>query len=139
MCYTARVWGRMILRWTTAAALCLCLVTPFVALLAYPDPESNLPACCRRDGKHHCAMMEQYLARQKAQDGETRVRATGERCPYRSSLTTHRRHQQLAAPAVFSFYSGVESHPTIFVYVEAYARVSKTRSNLKRGPPSPLV
>ena len=30
------------------------LISP--AVLA-PDPESNLPECCRRGGKHHCAMM----------------------------------------------------------------------------------
>ena len=128
------------LRWIAAAVLCLCLVAPFAAPLAYPDPESNLPACCRRDGKHHCAMMEQFLAQQKAQDGETRIRVTGERCPYRSGLpTSHRGHQQLAAPVVLAFYAGVEKHPAIFVYVRVYACVAEARSNLKRGPPSLLA
>jgi hypothetical protein len=30
------------------------LVSPLLALSA--NPETNLPACCRRDGKHHCQM-----------------------------------------------------------------------------------
>ena len=40
------------------------------------DPESSLPACCRRDGKHHCAMMEAA-----ERDSSCSLRAAQRRCP----------------------------------------------------------
>ncbi len=33
-----------------------------IAPALFVDAESNLPACCRRDGKHHCGMMAQDTA-----------------------------------------------------------------------------
>ena len=44
---------RRLLAVALVEAFCFPLIAP--ALLA-GDPQSNLPACCRREGKHHCAM-----------------------------------------------------------------------------------
>ena len=33
-------------------------VPPIMPLLVSTQPDSDLPACCRRDGKHHCSMMD---------------------------------------------------------------------------------
>ncbi len=38
------------------AAFALPLVAPALALAQ--DPDAGLPACCRRHGQHHCAMLE---------------------------------------------------------------------------------
>ncbi|HZQ45254.1 MAG TPA: hypothetical protein VFA99_18525 [Acidobacteriaceae bacterium] len=38
------------------AAFALPLVAPALALAQ--DPDAGLPACCRRHGRHHCAMLE---------------------------------------------------------------------------------
>lgn len=38
------------------AALALPLVAPMLALAQ--DPDAGLPACCRRHGQHHCAMLD---------------------------------------------------------------------------------
>jgi hypothetical protein len=41
----------------TVASLLLGLVSfPLIAPLLLADTDSDLPACCRRDGKHHCSM-----------------------------------------------------------------------------------
>jgi hypothetical protein len=38
------------------AAFTLPLVAPLLALAQ--DPDAGLPACCRRHGQHHCAMLD---------------------------------------------------------------------------------
>ncbi|HEV2576214.1 MAG TPA: hypothetical protein VGU25_03280 [Acidobacteriaceae bacterium] len=38
------------------AAFALPLVAPLIALAQ--DPDAALPACCRRHGQHHCAMLD---------------------------------------------------------------------------------
>jgi hypothetical protein len=47
-----------------AVALLLAFTSPLVLPLfaATVDPEASLPACCRRHGHHHCAMMMAMLA-----------------------------------------------------------------------------
>jgi hypothetical protein len=47
-----------------AALLLLAFASPLVLPLfaATADPEASLPACCRRPGHHHCAMMMAMLA-----------------------------------------------------------------------------
>ena len=62
-------------------ALAILLVTVFSlpliapALASTPD-DSQLPACCRRGGKHHCAMaMEMGII-------PSRFHVVSEKCPY---------------------------------------------------------
>src|SRR5574337_833410 len=45
--------------------------------------DSRLPACCRRNGAHHCAMSRALLAlMQKAVSGSTTVVSAPPHCPY---------------------------------------------------------
>jgi hypothetical protein len=57
------------------AAFVSPLLVPF-----YPSSEKSLPACCRRDGKHHCAMRMAI----PVEDGKPAFRTTPEACPYRT-------------------------------------------------------
>jgi len=50
---------RRILAITLLIAFGFPLFAPVFAATA--DPEANLPACCRSNGKHHCAMMHMML------------------------------------------------------------------------------
>jgi hypothetical protein len=50
-----------------ASVLLLIVSLPWFAPLAASTPDSGLPACCRRDGKHHCAMMARYLEQEQQQ------------------------------------------------------------------------
>jgi hypothetical protein len=55
---------------------------PLTAILR-ADDESSLPACCRRHGKHHCAMSEpSAVAAMLAASGAVPVAAAPSRCPY---------------------------------------------------------
>jgi hypothetical protein len=64
-----------------AASLLLVLLFAGLALPMLLARESGVPACCRRSGKHHCAMLPQG-------DGFRTVTAN---CPYRrfTALTSH--------------------------------------------------
>src|SRR5450759_4439460 len=64
-----------------AASLLLVLLLAELALPMLLARESGVPACCRRSGKHHCAMLPQG-------DGFRTV--TGN-CPHRhfTALTSH--------------------------------------------------
>ncbi|MFI5115749.1 MAG: hypothetical protein ACHP8B_03525 [Terriglobales bacterium] len=64
-----------------AASLLLVLLLAGLALPLLLGRDSGVPACCRRSGKHHCAMLPQG-------DG---FRAVAANCPYRrfTALTSH--------------------------------------------------
>lgn len=64
-----------------------------LALLCYPSlswaltqssvDESRLPACCRRNGKHHCAMSEEMVGRiVAASSGKTPTIGAPGHCPF---------------------------------------------------------
>lgn len=103
-------------------------------LVAQPKAkEGKLPACCRRDGKHRCAMTAP-----STQTGGLNLEAVRPKCaqyPSRSSEAPVVVHY--AAPAA----SAMEIALTLDSVVEqtdAQGRISFSRSRQKRGPPSPL-
>jgi hypothetical protein len=101
------------------------------------DAESNLPACCRRDGKHHCGMMARDMA--DAPSSGLFADAPPMRCPFfpgGGAVVPE------AAPALLA-----ASQPTGIAIViqiadqaqaEAGYRISLSRSHHKRGPPTLL-
>ena len=111
------------------------LTTPL--LLAGPD--SKIAACCRRDGKHHCAKMAAEASHTDEASGTVRVTATAT-CPLFNGgkgapATTG---AAVTPPAPFAFF-------TLAVQIakapqaEAQGRISKSRSAQKRGPPALLA
>lgn len=119
------------MRRALAVFLLLGFSFPLIAPLFTSGPdESALPACCRRNGRHHCmmaAMMENALSRS---------RVVTEKCPYApfanvALMLPHafRRH---AAPMIL----GVVAAPAAAIReAEAGYRVSFDRARQKRGPP----
>jgi len=105
------------------------------ALLA--DSESTLPACCRRDGKHHCAMMD-MLQQQEANEGVS-VKAGRMKCPNYPKAgpgqTVSKTSFAANSATTFALFF---SHPTAPVQTEARFRLSHSRTQQKRGPPSLL-
>jgi hypothetical protein len=106
-----------------AASLLLLLLCAGLALSVLVARESSVPACCRRSGKHHCAMLPQG-------DG---FRAVTANCPYRrfSALTSHSTPCSTAA-SVLSLNLGGENSialasPDLPLHVAGNAQ--------KRGPP----
>jgi hypothetical protein len=108
------------------------LGTPLFGLSSNTD--SNLPACCRRDGKHHCASQAMMGMRQSGKQ----MTAIGEKCPcYPCAATTAQMHSSVPPPSGV-FYPSVLSHPPNSAQSRAGFRISFDRSRQKRGPPSSL-
>jgi len=105
----------------------LPLVAPALALL--PQPASNLPACCRAAGAHHC------LRQALADDGAPRL-AAPRRCgvfPVASTaaasdtFATSNSHRVSATPLP-------RMHPVRLAQVAA--RAAQDHAWRKRGPPT---
>ena len=76
-----------------AASLLLSLLCAGMTLPLLQAQGASVPACCRRNGKHHCAMLPQG-------DGVRTVTVT---CPYNRfiALTSHSTPLSTAATALF--------------------------------------
>lgn len=125
------------LRKLLAITLLVLLGQPFVQpLLAWnATSEANLPACCRRNGRHHC-MMSMAERRQLA-SRDLQFEAPSERCPYRQAIAGPVLHgRSLLPPVGQAIFVGLSSHPAVAVQTESKLRISRNRSRRKRGPPN---
>lgn len=116
------------------AIFLLPLFLPFFHL----SPESSLPPCCRRDGKHHCAMSARFLRPVLSPSTEPAVRAATSPCPYRSRLLMPLVSRVLFVPAEPVFSVPVVSYPGLGLETILLVRLSEFRSHFERGPP-PLL
>jgi hypothetical protein len=98
------------------------------------DPESQLPACCRTHGKHHCMMS---TADASAASAGVSLRATHARCPlFPRAGVLGCYHGTVTLTASQQFFAGIVSYPAAPAQTEALYRISYNRSCQKRGPPS---
>lgn len=97
--------------------------------------QGNVPACCRRDGKHHCMMQMT-----PASHSGTTISSPLEKCPFfPKGILFGTTRIQLSTPSSEAiFYAAIQSRPAIFVQTLARYRISHDRSRLKRGPPAIL-
>ncbi|HEY6448950.1 MAG TPA: hypothetical protein VIY53_21025 [Acidobacteriaceae bacterium] len=103
---------------------------PLIApLFASAPSEASLPACCRRNGKHHCAMGASVVV-------SSRYATVAAQCPYSpfaglAFMLPHgfTGHAQLAAEVQ------APGPAAIVRDAEAGYRISFDRSRQKRGPP----
>jgi hypothetical protein len=106
------------------------IILPAVAA----SPESNLPACCRRNGKHHCSMHEKNATQGHA------FSAIAEKCPRCPQSGTASPLPFSCSPTLGSaVFAGLVSHPAVSPQTEASYRISYDRSRQKRGPPSLIL
>jgi hypothetical protein len=107
--------------------LALFSFSPLTPLLA---DDSNLPACCRRLGAHHCALGSidrhgvSFIQQRCAQFplGAAALAASG---------------MASATPSQVVF-AAIVSHPAAHAQTEARYRISFSRAWQKRGPPALL-
>jgi hypothetical protein len=93
----------------------------------------QLPACCRKDGTHHCAM-----GAASSGDGSGAL-VSRNKCGSFPRYTVAAHTNQLGATSNASFiFAGVVSHPAASSHTEAGFRISYHRSRQKRGPPPSL-
>src|SRR5438270_6339056 len=87
---------------TLFAVLMLPLFLPLAAFRAI-NSESQVPECCRRDGKHHCGMMgavEQQLPTHVLRQGLIA-------CPYCPARSTASPTLALCPPAAAAIYASI--------------------------------
>jgi hypothetical protein len=108
---------------------------PLAATLQASDEDARLPACCRRNGAHHCAMsMEKAASMAAAASGGATVRARST-CPLYpgDNAATASAPQALAARAVT--LPDLLAHPHSPAAAHAAARLSQIRTRSSRAPP----
>jgi hypothetical protein len=119
-------------------AVALLLMLMFSSMLMAPlfasDPESNLPPCCRRHGKHHCMMQGM-----QGTEGRPGFAAVREKCPCFPAGTFAVRSMQFAPESSGLFYAVGHRETLIAPQEQPGVRSSFLRSHPKRGPPSPLA
>jgi len=120
-------------------AILLVFVFSFslIAPALFADGDSNLPACCRRDGKHHCGMMDRDMA--DAPSTGPSVDAFRVKCPF---FPTGGATVPECGPALMAASDGadvsVACHMAERAQADAGYRISLDCSHQKRGPPSLL-
>jgi hypothetical protein len=112
----------------------LPLISPLFALAAGSD--ANLPACCRRNGAHHC----KSIARTPPPPGAgVNLSAIPQCCPAYPAIVAPARHGHLSFQTESLIFAEIVSHPAIKPQTQARARVALDRSRQKRGPPLDLL
>ena len=112
-----------------AMALLLLSSVDLAAPFLMADAQSALPPCCRRDGKHHCAMMDMI-------DGDGSPTFASSRCPLYSRHGILANFQAAASPPqVAPVVSLVFTRPAGRAQTEILYRISYARSRQERGPP----
>jgi hypothetical protein len=125
---------RRILTIAIILVLGLPAVSPLFALTGAADP--NLPACCRRDGKHHCMGMPGMLSATSSSKTHATIATLTERCPYGPHSLPGTPHPDTTLDASATFFAGILSHACVSPQTESKRRISADRSRQKRGPPS---
>jgi hypothetical protein len=123
------------LRKLISLALLSILSLPLISAATSANPESKLPPCCRRDGKHHCsmAMAGNDVAPETGGPALKPVKATCASYPVAKSSPAV--WAFLTAPAP-SFAGPVTAELDAVAQAEARYRIAYNRARQKRGPPS---
>jgi hypothetical protein len=124
------------LRKLIAILLLAAFGLPFAPQLfaATGQSESNLPACCRRNGKHHCMMSASE--KREAASTKPEFRSPLDKCPYTPGTVVTSRHHADGLAASSVVYAELLSHPSVRPQTESKWRIARDRSRSKRGPPS---
>ena len=126
---------------TVSKAIAMLLLLVFIGdttpLAFSADSESNLPPCCRRNGKHHCAMMD--TMREQSDASGPAVGALQKRCASFPVVVPGQNYSKtfLYKDEETSF-ALIFSQPAGPVQSEARFRLSFSRASQKRGPPTLL-
>ena len=125
----------LLMRRTIALALTVIFSLTLIVPAFGSGADPNLPACCRRNGKHHCMMrgMGQFGSDQK---GFTSV---SEKCPCPPASTCAVHSPVFKPEAGRPFRSRVLYHPGPASRTDALRNIAFLLIHPKRGPPSPLA
>ncbi len=109
----------------------LPFVSPLLDMTA--GAESNLPACCRRNGAHHCMMSAEQMEALLHGDHFTVIHS---KCPLYPKANTTAHHPDYSFVPSAVVFTEVLSAPETLRQIEAWARVALEGARQKRGPPT---
>jgi hypothetical protein len=100
--------------------------------LVFADSESARPVCCRRNGKHQCAM---NTAQQPESAGPV-FRAARATCVYFPNTGVVPSHPNVIAPeALRALFAAIVSQRASQTQPESRQSICFSRNHQKRGPP----
>jgi hypothetical protein len=116
-----------------AASLLLLFSFSLIAPALAADPESNLPACCRRGGKHECQL--------RGASHSSGVAFEAAKCPFFPGARGVSAQPQSGAPVtvIAANNAPVRSYVVAHAQTVSFLRISFSRSAQKRGPPALLA
>jgi len=117
-----------------AAILVVLFSYPLIAPAFASGPDdAQLPACCRRNGKHHCAMMMEEMELGQLSSRFVTVQET---CPYAPFARCPLMLPHSFTPPARRGFAQLTQGPALIVRAaEAGYRISADRTRHKRGPP----
>jgi hypothetical protein len=118
-----------------AAILTLVFSWLILAPAFAQSPADTLPACCRKGGKHECAL----LHAEQPGASDPAVTTISDKCPYAPHSTVASQAHFQALHTSRAIFAGVVQHPAVSPQTDANFRVSYDRSRQKRGPPSLIL
>ena len=96
---------------------------------------AKLPACCRRDGKHRCAMTNMPDQQESSSSGIA-LRAGQPRCPnYPTTGAVPTQSKTILLKCFQAISAPIPSHRAIQEQTETHLHLSLNSSHQKRGPP----
>jgi hypothetical protein len=107
------------------------LIAPLFAMESVS--EARLPACCRRNGAHHCMLSAEMLAALEHGQHWTVVHS---KCPMYPVASASAHHDLLSFEDARLLSAGVLTHPAHHRQIEVWARVAQAGARQKRGPPA---
>ena len=128
--------GILTVRRIVCITLLLLVGLPLISpLFAATRAVSDLPACCRRDGRHHCMMLsvDQTLTTGGAHH---HFMAMHERCPFDPAAVQTTGVHLLSSPRPQAIAAALHNNCAFRItQAEALYRISFDRARQKRGPP----
>jgi hypothetical protein len=119
-----------------AILLVACISFPLIGPVVFAqDADSQLPACCRGHGAHHCSMMASMMASQSKTPSGPSLR-TGP-CPFFPAAKSTPPAPAVTLPGLSqAIFAGILTHPACRPQTEALCRIYYSRTGQKRGPPA---
>jgi hypothetical protein len=109
------------------------LVSPLLALSTSSD--ANLPACCRRNGVHHCQMKVQQS---NTSAHQTTVITVSMKCPFYPGSAILIRHNDARLHASMRLLAESVYHATVTTPTYAHVQIAINTAWQQRGPPTPI-
>ena len=116
--------------------LLISWATPNIGALG-PKSEGNLPACCRRNGKHHCMMS--MAERSQIADRAPAFSTPPERCPHFPAIELGVQGNFFVAPTPESALLPYSAMPVMLAQLLPIFAKPAENAHLKRGPPALLL